>query len=75
VVSWVGPQNQGGFDLSVVPQNRRREDGVGHASRSGSLLHMDVSHARVSQSHHKTGEGVMRSGARGTIVDVVSGSS
>jgi hypothetical protein len=25
MVSWFGPQNQAGFDLSVAPQNRRRE--------------------------------------------------
>jgi hypothetical protein len=25
MVSWFGPQNQVGFDLSVVPQNRRED--------------------------------------------------
>jgi hypothetical protein len=37
-VSWFEPQNQVGFGLSVTPQNRRREVGAGHASRSSSLL-------------------------------------
>jgi hypothetical protein len=48
VISWFGPQNQACFGLSVVPQNQRREDGVGHASRSGGLLRLEASHARVS---------------------------
>jgi hypothetical protein len=30
-VSWFGTQNQAGFGLSVVPQNKWREVGVGHA--------------------------------------------
>jgi hypothetical protein len=46
-VSWFGPQNQAGFGLSVAPQNRRREVGVGHASRSSDLLRVEVSLARV----------------------------
>jgi hypothetical protein len=37
-VSWFGPQNQAGFDLSVAPQNQWREVGSGHASRSSGLL-------------------------------------
>jgi hypothetical protein len=37
-VSWFGTQNQAGFNLSVVPQNRRRDVGAGHASRSSGLL-------------------------------------
>jgi hypothetical protein len=48
-VSWFGPQNQSGFGLSVAPQNQREGDGVGHALRSSSLLHVEVSRARVSQ--------------------------
>jgi hypothetical protein len=40
VVSWFGPQNQAGFGLSVAPQNRWMEDGAGHTSRSGGLLHV-----------------------------------
>jgi hypothetical protein len=49
-VSWFEPQNQAGFGLLVVPQNRRREVGVGHASRSSGLLGVEASLARVSQS-------------------------
>jgi hypothetical protein len=46
-VSWFGPQNQAGFGLSVVPQNRRREVSTGHASRSSGLLHLEASLAMV----------------------------
>jgi hypothetical protein len=74
-VSSFGPQNHVGFSLSVVPQNRWREDGVLHVSRSGSLLHLEASHARVSQSGLKTGGGAMVGGAHGTITEVASGSS
>jgi hypothetical protein len=42
MVSCFGHQNQVVFDLSVVPQNRRREDGVGHASRSGGFAWKQV---------------------------------
>jgi hypothetical protein len=38
--SWFGPQNQLRFGLSVASQNRRREVGVVHTSRSSSLLHV-----------------------------------
>jgi hypothetical protein len=69
-ISWFGPQNQAGFDLSVAPQNRRREVSTEHASRSSSLLHMKASLARVSQSGQKTGGGAMMGGARGTIAEV-----
>jgi hypothetical protein len=48
---------------------------VGHALRSGGLLHLEASRARVFQSGLKTGEGAMAGGARGTITEVVSGSS
>jgi hypothetical protein len=72
MISWFGPQNQVGFSLSVIPQNRRREVGVGHASRSSSLVHVGASLARVSQSGLKTGGGVMMGGARDTIVEVAS---
>jgi hypothetical protein len=61
--------------LSVAPQNQRREDGVGHASRSGGLLHLEASHTRVSQSGLKTGGGMTVGGAHRTIIEVVSGSS
>jgi hypothetical protein len=58
-VSWFGPQNQAGFGLSVAPQNRRREVGAGHTSRSSSLLGVEASLARVSQSGLKM-DGLMR---------------
>jgi hypothetical protein len=35
---------------------------MGHASRSGSLLRLEASHARVSLSGLKTGGGAMMSG-------------
>jgi hypothetical protein len=69
------PENQVGFGLSVAPQNRRREVSAGHASRSSSLLGVEVSLARVSQSGLKTGGGAITGGARGTIVDVASEAS
>jgi hypothetical protein len=57
-VSWFEPQNQAGYSLSVVPQNRREdEDDVGHTSRSSGLLHLEASWARVSQSGLKTSGG------------------
>jgi hypothetical protein len=60
-VSWVGPQNQVGYGLSVAPQNRREdEDGAGLTLRSTSLLHLEVSRATVSQSSLKTSGGVTR---------------
>jgi hypothetical protein len=46
-VSWFGPQNQAGFDLSVAPQNRWREVGARHEWRSSDLLHVEPSLARV----------------------------
>jgi hypothetical protein len=45
---------------------------VGHASRSGGLLHLEASRARVSQSSLKTSRGVIVGGARGTIMEVAS---
>jgi hypothetical protein len=48
---------------------------VGHASRSGSLLCLEGSHARVFQSVLKTGGGATADGARDTIVNVASGLS
>jgi hypothetical protein len=74
-VSWFGPQNQVGFDLSVTPQNRRREVGAGHASRSSGLLRVEASLARICQSILKTDEGATTSGARGTIKEVASEAS
>jgi hypothetical protein len=64
-----------GFGLSVASQNRRREVGAGHASRSRSLLSVETSLARVSQSGLKTGGGATMGGARGTIVEVASEAS
>jgi hypothetical protein len=75
MVSWFGPQNQVGFGLSVAPQNRRREVGVGHTSRSSSLLGVEASLVRVSQSGLKTGGGATTGGARGTIAEVASEAS
>jgi hypothetical protein len=75
MISWFGPQNQVGFGLSVVPQNRRREIGVGHTSRSSGLLGVEASLARVSQSGLKSGGGVTAGGARDTIMEVASKTS
>jgi hypothetical protein len=43
MISWFESQNQVGFGLSVAPQNRWREVGAGHASRSSGLLGIDLS--------------------------------
>jgi hypothetical protein len=51
MVSWFGPQNQAGFGLLVGPQNRRREDSVGHTSRSAGLLRLEASCARRQVVH------------------------
>jgi hypothetical protein len=48
-VSWFGHQNQAGNGLSVAPQNRWKENGTGHASRSSGLLRLQASQVRVSQ--------------------------
>jgi hypothetical protein len=63
------------FGLSVAPQNLRRAFGAGHASRSSSLLGVEASLARVSQSGLKTDRGAIAGGARGTIAEVASGAS
>jgi hypothetical protein len=43
-VSWFGSQNQVGYDLSIVPQNRwENKDCVGHTSRSSGLLRIEAS--------------------------------
>jgi hypothetical protein len=75
MVSWFVPQNQAGFGLSVAPQNRWREVGAGHTSRSSGFLHVKANQARVSQSGLKTGGGATAGGARGTIAEVMSESS
>jgi hypothetical protein len=74
-VSWFVPQNQVGFGLSVAPQNRWREIGAGHASKSSSLLGVQASLTRVSQSGLKTGGGATTGGATGTITEVASEAS
>jgi hypothetical protein len=48
---------------------------VGHTSRSSSLLRVEVSLARVSQSGLKTGGGATAGGARGTITKIASEAS
>jgi hypothetical protein len=75
MVSSFGPQNQADFSLSVAPQNRRREVGAGHTSRSSGLLCMKATLARVFQSGLKTGGGATAGGARGTIAEVASEAS
>jgi hypothetical protein len=68
-VSLFWPQNYAGYGLSVASQNRWEGDGVGHASRSSSLLLVEASRARVFLSDLKIGGGTMTGGARGTIVE------
>jgi hypothetical protein len=70
-----GPQNQVDIGLSVAPQNRWRDVGMGHASRYSSLLGVEASLARVSQSGLKTGGGATTGGAHGTIAEVASEAS
>jgi hypothetical protein len=74
-VSWFVPQNQVDFGLSVALQNRWREVGAGHASRYSSLLHVEASLVRISQSGLKTGGGTTAGGARDTITEVTSEAS
>jgi hypothetical protein len=69
------PQNQAGFGLSVASQNRQNEVDVRHVSRSSSLLGVEASLARISQSGLKTGGGGTVGGACGTIVEVASEAS
>jgi hypothetical protein len=64
-----------GFGLSVAPQNRWREVSAGHVLRSSSLLGIEASLARVSQSGLKTGGGATTGGAHGTIAKVASEAS
>jgi hypothetical protein len=61
--------------LSVAPQNRRREVGAGHTSRSSGLLGGEASLAMVSQSGLNTDGGATTGGARGTITEVASETS
>jgi hypothetical protein len=60
------------FGLSVAPQNQQREVSARHASRSSSLLSVEASLGRISQSGLKTSGGATAGGARGTIVEVAS---
>jgi hypothetical protein len=46
------------------------EVSAGHASRSSSLLGIEASLARISQSDLKTGGGATTGGARDTIAEV-----
>jgi hypothetical protein len=64
-----------GFDLSVAPQNRRREVSAGHVSRSSSLLGVETSLVRVFQSGLKTDGDATTGGARDTIAEVASEAS
>jgi hypothetical protein len=70
--SWFGPQNQAGFSLSIAPQNRWREVGAGHTSRSSGLLCVEASLTKVFQSGLKTDGGATAGGTCGTIVEVTS---
>jgi hypothetical protein len=74
-IFWFGHQNQAGFSLSVVPQNRRREVDVGHALRSSGLFYVEASLAMVFQSGLKTGGGATAGDARCTITEVTSEAS
>jgi hypothetical protein len=64
-----------GFSLLVASQNRWREVDAGHASRSGGLLRVKASLARVFQSGLKTDRGTMTGGARATIAEVAPDAS
>jgi hypothetical protein len=75
MISWFGPQNQVSFGLLVVSQNRWREVGAGHTSRSSGLLHVEACLDRVSQSSLKIVGGAMTGGTRGTIAEAASKSS
>jgi hypothetical protein len=48
---------------------------VRHTSRSGGLLRLKASHARISQSGLKTGGGVTMGVVRGIITEVTSSGS
>jgi hypothetical protein len=74
-VFWFVPQNQADFGLSIAPQNRQREVGVGHVSSSNGLLCVEASLARVSQSGLKTDGGATTGGAHDTITEVTSEAS
>jgi hypothetical protein len=48
---------------------------VGHVLRSDDMLYLKAGHIRVSQSDLKTDVGTTVGDARGTIIEVASGSS
>jgi hypothetical protein len=54
------------FNLSVAPQNRRREVGAGHVLRSSGFLYVEASLVNVSLSDLKIGGGTTAGGAGGT---------
>jgi hypothetical protein len=64
-----------GYSLLVASQNRRREVGMRHASRSSGLLHVEASLASVFRSDLKTDGGVTVGGACGIITEVASEAS
>jgi hypothetical protein len=68
-ISCFRSQNQAGFGLLVVPQNRRKEVGVGHTSRSSGLLCVKVSRDRVFQSGLKTGRDATVGHHRGGCIE------
>jgi hypothetical protein len=47
IVSWFVSQNQAGYGLSVMLQNRWEGDGVGHALRFSGLLRVEASRDRI----------------------------
>jgi hypothetical protein len=61
--------------LSVASQNRQKEVGAGHVSRSSGLLDVEATLTRVFQSDLKTDGGETTSDAHGTIAEVVSEAS
>jgi hypothetical protein len=63
------------FGLSVAPQNRRSEVGVGQASRSSGLLRVEANLARVSHSDRKAAGGATTGGVYCTITEVTSEAS
>jgi hypothetical protein len=75
MISWFGLQNHVGFGLSVAPQNRWKEVGAGHMSRSSSLLRVEACLARVFQSGLKTSGCATTGGACDTIVEIASETS
>jgi hypothetical protein len=63
------------FGLSIAPQNRRSEVGVGQALRSSGLLRVEASLAGVSHSDRKAGRGATMGGVHCTITEVTSEAS